>query len=294
MTTKDIHIAIKNGKGTQFMMERYGFSDHEALCRAIRGLTPSGAKGFINSLEKNQKKIDKKKQSNTTTETQTVQEPSVCTNNEEGVFEDDSSENLNVQFSDDDEEKSAGTEVKLEQLEADERELSYTLCKLEGEHKQIVAQRRECLQRLEKSKKALLELQRLLSEQEKNVTQTFEEYSRLATEMNVINEECNSYRELLDDVRQQIAELKKVSILFYANGDIEVVNAEIPSISEVAIAQEFRKLISLPEAEEFTVKVLKAIAKLKVMVKAYEEDNCAFELVFDSLEVQNFYKTVIA
>lgn len=294
MTAKDIHIAIKTGKGTQYMMERYGFSDEDALYRGIRSLTSSGAKSIINSLEKNKKKIDKKKHSCTVVENQDIQVYSVCTNNEQSVDEGDSEESLRVQLSDEDEEKSAGTEVTLEQLEEDERELSYTLCKLEGEHKQIVAQRRECLQRLEKSKKALLELQRLLSEQEKNVTQTFEEYSRLATEMNVINEECNSYCELLDDVRQQIAELKKISILFYANGDIEVVNAEIPSISEVAIVQEFRKLISLPEAEEFTIKVLKAIAKLKVMVKAYEEDNCAFELIFDSLEVQNFFKIVIA
>lgn len=291
MTTKDIHIAIKTGKGTQYMMERYGFLDHEALYKAIRGLTPSGAKGFINSLEKNQKRIDKKKQSYNAAETQSIQVHSVCTNNEQSVFEGDSEESLNVQLSDD--EKAAGAEVNLEQLEADEKELSATLCRLEGEHKGKMVQRRECLKRLEKSKKALLELQRLLFEQEKNVTLTFEEYNRLAAEMNVINEECNSYRELLDDVRQQIADLKKVNILFYSNGDIEVVNAEIPTIPELAVAEEFSNLISLPEAEEFTIKVLKAIAKLKLMVKAYEESNCAFELVFDNLKVQSFYEKIV-
>lgn len=293
MTSKDLHIAIKNGFGVQYMVERYGFSDHEALYRAIRGVAPSGAKGFINSLEKNQKRIDKKKPSSVAAETQNVQEPSVCTNNEEGVVEDDSEEELIVQFYADDE-KSAGAEITLEQLEADEKELSDTVCRREGEHKEIMAQRRECVQRLEKSKKALGELQRLLREQEKNVTQTVEEYHRLGTAMSVINEEVNSYRELLDEVRKQIAERKKVSILVYENGDIEVVNAEIPSISEVAITEESSKLVSMPEAEEFTVKVLKAIAKLKLMVKAYEENNCVFELVFDSLEVQKIYEIVIA
>ena len=93
----------------------------------------------------------------------------------------------------------------------------------------------------------------------------------------------------------KIAELKKVTVFVYKSGSIEVENADIPNISEETMSLELTKLITLPDAEEFTIKELKIIAKVKLMVQSITEKiNDTVELVFDSTEVQKFYETVVA
>ena len=291
LTSKELHIAIKNGYGVQYVMERNGFETEDSLFEAIRTITPSGAPGFINNLKKNQKKLDRKARRNERTETsekdENVIEKAFDTANVE--------ETTNV--SDDIEEQNDVTEspLSLEQLEQDEREMSEFVRELECEHKEMVSQRRDCMERFRQAKKALLELQRILSAQQDNVTAIYKEYEELAIQMQENCKEQEVYKELLESVRLQIAELKKVTVFVYKSGSIEVENADILNISEETMSLELTKLITLPDAEEFTIKELKIIAKVKLMVQSITEKiNDTVELVFDSTEVQKFYETVVA
>lgn len=286
MTSKDLHIAIKNGHGVQYMMERYQFEKEENLYEAIRTITPSGAPGFINDLKKNQKKLDKKAKRNTQAKAKlqaSEQHEAETTSTDEPIVITKSSEEKEIQ-----------QHKTLEELQKEEQELSATLCKLEDAHKQMVAQRRDCISRFKRAKKALTELQRILLAQQDNVSAIYEEYEALDCMMQKNNKECSVNRQLLQGVRSQIEDLRKVIIFVYKNGIIEVENANIPSISEESINIGVTELISFPNAEEFTIKELKTIAKVRLMVEAIKQNDCGFELVFDSLEVQKFYETVVA
>ena len=104
------------------------------------------------------------------------------------------------------------------------------------------------------------------------------------------NKERAEYTGLIEMVRSQIEELSKITIVVEENGVIGVDNAKIPSISEESLNEGMTKLISFPDAEEFTIRQLKTIAKVRLMVEALKEDGCKIEVIFEETKLQNFYE----
>ena len=298
MTSKDLHIAIKKGHGVQYMMERHHFSDEESLFDAIRGLTPSGAPDFINSLKKNQKKLDKKARRNSMaegdTEVSDEEIPNIVPEEELNVqsFEEQTVENREESDAEehDAEEENDFPQFNLEQLQADEKELSEILCGLERDHKKMVAERVECRKGFQRSLKAMFELQRILEAQQEIVATNYQKYLELDHNMRRNNKERAEYTQLIEMVRFQIEEFTKITILVEENGVIGVDNAKIPSISDESLNEGMTKLISFPDAEEFTIKQLKTIAKVRLMVEALKEEGCKIEVMFEDTSLQDFYE----
>lgn len=298
MTTKDLHIALKRGSGVQYMMERHHFESEEALFEAIQHLTPSGAPTFITNLKKNQKRLDKKTRNVAVVEGNKTDSEEKLTeqfSEEETAYEVASEENSAIEVEGDEEDETeALMQVSLEQLLADEHELSVTAMQLESAHKEKVAQSNELNKRLISSQKVLDELMRIIKYQKENVEQLSEEYKEIHTQMLIINRDRAACIEMLDLIRAQIAELKKITILVYRNGNIEVENAKIPSISDESFNAKFTELISYPDAEEYTIKELKTIAKVCLMVEQFEQGDEKFEVVFEKTELQSFFENAIA
>lgn len=296
MKSKDIHIALKRDDGINYLMERFEFSQKDELFEAIRKVAPSGAEELIRKLEKKQKRSGRRDKANVSTEptdekvAQPEEQP--VQNLEDVVEMDDMQEETYEEF--EKEQQNMSQNLDLEQLKAQEQELSAEVCRLEGKHKELVSKRRDLVGALERAQKALKELRRILCEQESNVTNLYDQYIECADEMETINQERRACNELLEDTRKQIADLQKITILVYQDSRIEVENAEIHTISDEEIISELGKLICMPEAGEITINELKTIAKLQKMVKFYEDNGNAFELVFDSSKVQSFWKTVVA
>lgn len=296
MKSKDIHIALKRDDGINYLMERFEFSQKEELFEAIRKVAPSGAEDLIRRLEKKQKRSgrrDKASASSTEPTDEKVAQTEQPVQNLD-VDVDDTQEDTDEEI--EQEEQNMSKILDLEQLKAQEQELSAEVCRLEGKHKELVSKRRDLVGALERAHKALKELKRILHEQESNVTNLYDQYNEYADEMEAINQERRACKELLENTRRQIADLQKITILVYQNGHIEVENAEIPTISDEdeEIISEVGKLVLMPEAGEITGNEMKTIAKLKKMVKFYEDNDNTFELVFDSSKVQSFWETVIA
>ena len=274
MKSKDIYIALKRDECINYLMEQFGFSQKEELFEAIRKVTPSEAEDLIRKLEKKQKRSGRRDKTNASTE---------LTDGEVILTEEEPVQNLEDVVN-----------MDLEQLKTQEQELSAEVCRLEGKHKELVSKRRDLVGALERAQRALKELRRILHEQESNVTNLYDQYNECADEMDAINQERRACKELLVDTRRQIVDLQKITILVYQNGHIEVENAEIPTISDEEIISELGKLICMPEAGEITINEIKTIAKLQKMVKLYEDNGNAFELVFDSSKVQSFWETMVA
>lgn len=297
MTQKDLHLAAKRDDGIAYLMERFGFLQQEQLFETIRKVSPSNANQFIKKLESKKKRYSKRNQTNGNVasleeENTTRQENNTQDFEERGNQE--SEENLMAfKPAQEAEAEQLKTSEILEKLQEEEESLSGKICQIEGQHKNLVSQRHKIVTQFEMAQKALEELRRLLGEQEKNVTSLYEGYEECAVQMEVLNQERKAYRKQLDGIRKQISDLKKVTIFVYKDGSIEIESADIPSISDEEIISEFEVLISMPEAEELTIKEIKNIAKFKLMVKACKANNCGFELVFDSARVQKFWETVV-
>lgn len=295
LKVKDIHIALKRNDSIDYLMERFTISSKEELFEDIRRIAPARSEEFIRKLEKKQKFIDRRERNNgheTADKDEGLKEEQPVQESEEEDFVEDEEDVTTDEIEQEDDNMPAV--LDMEMLKAQEQELSAMLCQLEGQHKEFVTKRRELNACLCKAVKALKELYRLAEVQEQNVTNLYEEYQQCADQMNAINQEKRSCEELLEEVRGRISELNKVTIMVYQNGNIEVENAEIPSISEEEINAEFLRLISMPGVGKITVDELKAIAKLLKMVKVYESSKCPFELEFDSTEVQRLWETVTA
>lgn len=290
---KDVHIALKRDDCISYLLQRFNFQHKEELFEAIQRVAPSGADDLIRKLEKKQRRSDRRDKGSNGAELDDQEETGV----EEQPVQGEEGE-TNVAEVEEDTEKSIEQEKQdmsklpdLEQLKAQEQELSTMLCNYEGQHKELVSKRRELVGRLANSQDALKELQRILKMQEDNVTQIYEEYQKCASDMDSINQKRKSCKDFLDDIRGQIAELCKATILVYQNC-IEVENAEVPSISDEEINSEFVQLIWMTEAGELTITELKNFATLLKIVKVYQEEGRTFELVFDNSKLQSFWEFV--
>ena len=96
---------------------------------------------------------------------------------------------------------------------------------------------------------------------------------------------------MLADTRAQIEEAQKLKISVFSDGTIECENGELESPWAAEVSQLYSTLILLAAAEELTIKQIKTVAKLVLMVKKIDKK---YELEFDSDLVQKLYEAAIA
>lgn len=282
-------------------MSRFGFSSESDLFDAMRKVAPSKSEDLIKKLQKKQKQLQKREAKSHATADEEVLPDELIVQNPEEIVEEENEQAENDDFSIEEvaenteqNEESTSNIPTLEQLLAQEMELSSIICGIEGEHKNLVAERRVLISKLENAQKALKELRRLLNMQEENITQVYGKFMECASKMEKLNEEKKSYTKQLDVIRKQIDNLRKVTIFVYENASFEVEKIPIEPITDSEVASQSMKLFALPEAEELTAKEIKNIAKLQVVAEMIEANGYKTELVFDSERVQKFWETVVA
>jgi len=293
MTSKDIHLAVKRPDGLEYLMRRFSFQTVMDLESAIRHVSPAQAEDAIKTLRKKHSKlgiveevavravlppVDEEKSSDAEAYSMAF-EPTDAV----AMITDDCEEERDVQ--------DMVMSVTLEQAKQYEQELSDMVCNLEGRHKVLVAQRRECLLRLGKIRREADCLRQQLHVKEEEAKKLFVEYNECHEEMTQINLERTFQQELLEEARERRAALEKVTILVFADGSVSVENAELPSVEEDELGKEFNRLLALPVPEDFTIKTVRNIARLHLMLKAFGEKA---ELMFDSSELESFWETVVA
>ena len=113
-----------------------------------------------------------------------------------------------------------------------------------------------------------------------------------------MSREMKTISSRLNVVRAKLEELRKISIFVYASGNLEIENGEVPAsvLSDDAINSKFMALIQYPRAKDFsvTLKDITTVAKLLLWAEYLASSGLAFEISFDSEEVQRFYEAVTA
>jgi len=313
INAKALHVLIKRGCTSSELMEKFGLSDEKQLFERIHQISPVGALDFISQIRKNNKSARRRERKEANKLVEVQQDLSKVENSTEEVtatvFEETSSDVIQeVQPVEDnssskeiqpieDNSSSQNTSIShLEELQEKETLLSQDIISDEEAHKEMVARRREINLSFKKVKNALSELQRLLKLNEEKTSALIEEYNDLSTKMRTKSSDIKAKKAILADIREQIANLKKCVVYVFADGNIEVENASISDVDddEDEVAERLLTLVQYAEAEELTIKDLKTIAKLELMVAELIADGINYELFFDSETVQKFYETVTA
>lgn len=279
MSSKDLHVALKNQATEEELMERYGVDSSEELYEVMSKVTPGNFEYFKKEIKKNQKnrlRKDAKKEMALDNQKE----------DENGTVGKNMVDDTAMEKPTNDEPKPSLNEL----LEA-EKFLSDNCVSLEKEHNALINARREDVKTLAEIKRTLEELKRLLQVNQSKLTTVLENYNSKAEQMLRVSSEISACKEMLADTRAQIEEAKKLKVSVFSDGTIECENGELEYPSEAEVLQFFSTLILLAAAEELTIKQIKTVAKLVLVVKRIDQK---YELEFDSDLVQKLYEAAIA
>ena len=112
--------------------------------------------------------------------------------------------------------------------------------------------------------------------------------------MHSLTESISDKKVSLEAIRNEIILLQKISIFAYANGEIEFENAgnfdtTTDSSSEAAL---FNKLIQNNVVESLTIKNIRQLAKLILIVEKLNAEHLSFELTFEDITVQEVFNSI--
>lgn len=297
MTSKDLHVALKNQATEEELMERYGVDSSEELYEVMSKVAPENFEYFKKEIKKNQKnRLRKDEKKKMALDNQKEDEQIELTNFE--TLTDQSSEVENgkvgknmVDYTAVEKPTNDEPKPSLNELLEAEKFLSDNCVSLEKEHNALINARREDVKTLALIKRTLEELKRLLQVNQSKLTTVLEDYNSKAEQMLRVSSEISACKEMLADTRAQIEEAKKLKVSVFSDGTIECENGELESPCEAEVSQLFSTLILLAAAEELTIKQVKTVAKLVSVVKKIDQK---YELEFDSDLVQKLYEAAIA
>lgn len=244
MTSKDLHVALKNQATEEDLMERYGVDSSEELYEVMSKVTPGNFEYFKKEIKKNQKnRLRKDAKKEMALDNQEEDEQSEVTEvSQESLYEQielTNFETLTDQSSEDENgtvgknmvddmamEKPTNDEPKpsLNELLEAEKFLSDNCVSLEKEHNALINARREDVKTLAEIKRTLEELKRLLQVNQSKLTTVLENYNSKAEEMLRVSSEISACKEMLADTRVQIEEAKSSRFPF---SQMELSNAKM-------------------------------------------------------------------
>ena len=182
----------------------------------------------------------------------------------------------------------------LDMLKEQEHELSSVICSEEAEHVQLISRRATLKSQFQNQKAQLLELSHKIEAIRNDFEKTFSEWEKLGSDMHSLTESISDKKVSLEAIRNEIILLQKISIFAYANGEIEFENVgdfdtTTDSSSEAAL---FNKLIQNNVVESLTIKNIRQLAKLILIVEKLNAEHLSFELTFEDSTVQEVFNSI--
>ena len=176
-----------------------------------------------------------------------------------------------------------------ESLEKSREELAMIICSMEENHVALSAQRKSSFEALANHKAWITEYYEALKKHANEVAKLSALTYQLSDEMKNLSSEIAEKREELSLLDEKIALSRKVAILAYSNGEIEIENSkeEIPeSWQEI-----YTIIINDAIADDLKIKEVKQVAKVLAFTKKIGSIGLSFELTFENDVAQRLYDT---
>ena len=268
MTSKDLHVALKNQATEEELMERYGVDSSEELYEVMSKVAPGNFEYFKKEIKKNQKnRLRKDEKKKMALDNQKEDEQIELTNFE--TLTDQSSEVENgkvgknmVDYTAVEKPTNDEPKPSLNELLEAEKFLSDNCVSLEKEHNALINARREDVKTLALIKRTLEELKRLLQVNQSKLTTVLEDYNSKAEQMLRVSSEISACKEMLADTRAQIEEAKKLKVSVFSDGTIECENGELESPVKQRFHSCFLPLFCWPQQKSLLSSNLRQLQNL--------------------------------
>lgn len=157
-----------------------------------------------------------------------------------------------------------------------------------------IAEKRIEIKKLENglfSEMVKLDQLKKLVERHKNVVEeTINQINEKKKVIDNMKEQVKRDKEELQNVRNELEKLRKISIFAYKNGEIE--GSEI-DISETVTTELLSQALNNPEMEELTVRSIKQLVKLQMIIKSLQAENKSYEIIFEDATVEQVFNKVL-
>lgn len=176
---------------------------------------------------------------------------------------------------------------EIADLEKSREELVMLICSMEENHVALSARRKSSFEALANHKAWISEYYEALKKHANEVAKLSALTYQLSDEMKNLSSEIAEKREELSFLDEKIALSRKVSILAYDTGEIEIENSkeEIPkSWQEIYTA-----ILDYEIVDELKVKEIKQVAKVLAFAKKLSGAGIFFEVTFENDVAQRLY-----
>lgn len=286
INAKFLEESLKRGKRMHDFTSEFDTSEAEIIEYINKTFHERAAKNYIKRLKsKKPKTSDKKKKS--TKKTKAI-EPEV-TVVETTVIQEAEPEHVLVS-----EVVPASQSTALDLLLQKEAQLSAVLCQLEISHESKVSQRGVLKNKLRDQYAQINELETTLNELLESFNSNVDKFNSLGDEMKELTVSITEKRNELEAHRKEIAKAKKVSMFIFANGEMEIesqCDLDFSVDTDKAHAV-FNVLIQVEASENLTIKCLRTLATVSLIVEKLKFENIQYEINFDNETMQEVLNIV--
>ena len=267
ITQHDLKICIKRNLGFDQICEKYQCSQDELEC-AIKNLYESrNATKILKDIQQNTKNIGKaiKKTTKRQPEMRALEESHLTPL----------------------EECNENPPSPLEQLKAQEIQLSNTVIKLESEHKALVSKHRFNIKQLHQFYERMEAVKRQFQDINSEYEQLMVSNNQLVDQINVITERRHEQLETLQAVRAQIQSLEIISVCVYADGRIEVLDNTNIILDDAGNESLYQDIIH-QESEQYQdlcLRDLKTISRIRAII---QNSPHKFEFLFENSALEPY------
>lgn len=278
---KQIWVYIKQGVTIEELIEKYKCSQEDLEKYMEKNFEKKARESIRRELEKNGKK-----RGNNTATIVTQEEISKTTLNElhkkgRQMHE----KNVMVMK----ENKKESDERSLEKLKDRENALVTEICNQEVAHKSTLSSKKKLFDELENEKEKILELKGIILKRQKAVDEIFTKIVEIDEKIITESEELSANKKILNEIREYIKVLEKVTIFIYENGEIKEEEAEVAE-ELLGLDEVFDSLIHNELVENLSVKQIRQLAKLMVLTEQMQKQGQNYDLVFESEIVQKIFE----
>lgn len=273
---------LKRGYGISYFLNNFNVSENEFFEHLKKNFSSKAYASMCKRLKNNEKSQKKFSSSKGSRHTPVCNEASVTTlpTAESSAEKETVEATNNISY--------------LDMLKEKEHELSSVICSEEAEHVQLISKRASLKSQFQKQRAQLLDLTRTIEALRNDFESTFSEWKELGSDMHSLTESISKKKVSLEAIRDEIISLQKISIFAYANGEIEFENVgdfdtTTDSSSEAAL---FNKLIQNNVVESLTIKNIRQLAKLILIVEKLNAEHLSFELTFEDSTVQEVFNSI--
>lgn len=275
LSGKSLEVELKRGLTLEDFARKYECTQEDFLNYLEKNFCEKARKSITRKMTKNAKKRKPTKTTNTKKETKLtlskIHEGSKSISQEDKKVNNPTTENSNLQ-----------------NLKERERLLISEISNKERIHERSISERMKLFDELRQKKEKMLELKEIIEQNQKEVEKISTQIAKITKRVTAENETISANKQTLEEVKSCIMKLEKISVFVYKNGGIEIENANIPETS--GWEDLFDSLIHNKIVENLSLKQVRQLAKLLVIVERFQAQKQNYELTFESETEQRVFE----